>query len=121
MFTLFVGKEKIINQAIPRRVTMNGSGIMQKTKGKCADCDNRQFSALTDEVVRNHLTGKQTIGVYPILTNETCFFLAVDFDKSSWREDASAYLETCHEMEIPAVLELSRSSIGTGKRKQRFP
>jgi hypothetical protein len=39
---------------------------------------------LTAEVVRKHLTGKHTLGIYPLLPDETCWFLAVDFDKKSW-------------------------------------
>ncbi len=52
------------------------------------------------------------MGVYPMLQDETCFFLAVDFDKSSWRDDAKAFWETCHQLGIPAVLERSRSGNG---------
>jgi len=48
---------------------------------KCSDCENRDLRPVTDEVIRGHLLGKQTIGVYPLLLDETCWFLAVDFDK----------------------------------------
>jgi hypothetical protein len=47
-----------------------------------------------------------------LLQDETCFFLAVDFDKAGWREDAAAFLETCHHLNIPAALERSRSGRG---------
>src|SRR5437867_2121807 len=47
-----------------------------------------------------------------MLQDETCFFLAVDFDKEGWREDAGAFLKTCGAMGIPAVLERSRSGHG---------
>jgi len=52
----------------------------------------RTFLPLSDAVVESHLFGKETIGVYPLLPDETCWFLAVDFDKKSWQEDARAYL-----------------------------
>lgn len=52
------------------------------------------------------------MGVYPMLLDETCFFLAVDFDKQSWREDAAAFMETCSSLEVAAVLERSRSGNG---------
>ena len=64
---------------------------------------------LTDEVLRQHLEGKQTIGIYPLLLDETCWFLAVDFDKKSWQDDATAFLETCRELGVSAALERSRS------------
>ena len=68
--------------------------------------------ALTNEAVQEHLQGRQTLGVYPLLKDETCFFLAADFDKGGWREDAGAYLRTCQECGVPAVLERSRSGKG---------
>ena len=52
------------------------------------------------------------MGVYPMLQDETCFFLAADFDKASWHEDAGAFLETCRQLNLPAALERSRSGNG---------
>jgi len=63
-------------------------------------------------VTYDHLAGRLTIGVYPLLMDETCWFLAVDFDKASWQEDASAFLETCKSMNVLATLERSRSGNG---------
>lgn len=68
--------------------------------------------ALTDEAIRDHLTGKQTVGVYPLLLDEMCHFLAADFDKDGWQEDAAAFLETCRDWIVPAALERSRSGKG---------
>ena len=67
---------------------------------------------LSDEVVRDHLLGKQTIGIYPLLQDDTCWFVAVDFDKRSWEGDACAFLETCQGAGVPASLERSRSGNG---------
>lgn len=83
-----------------------------KPKVKCSDCPNRDFDPVTDKVIRNHLEGKITIGIYPLLQDETCYFLAVDFDKKSWMEDAQAFLETCSLFQVPAALERSRSGKG---------
>jgi hypothetical protein len=93
-------------------------GICEKPRIKCADCPNRQFLPVTDEVIRWHLSGTDSggqpfvAGVYPLLQDETCFFLAVDFDKVGWREDARAFLEACRRLNIPAAVE--RSSSGQG-------
>jgi hypothetical protein len=76
------------------------------------DQKTRKLLPLSDEVLRQHLEGKQTIGVYPLLVDETCWFLAVDFDKKSWRDDAVAFLETCRELGVSAALERSRSGNG---------
>lgn len=55
---------------------------------------------------------RYTIGVYPMLKDETCWFLAADFDKEHWQRDAAAFLETCKRRNVPASLERSRSGNG---------
>lgn len=72
----------------------------------------RILQPLTDEVIKNHLTGKQTIGIYPLLPDETCWFLAVDFDKKSWMADAAAFVGTCRQFHVPVSVERSRSGNG---------
>ena len=79
---------------------------------KKVDQKTRKLLPLTDDVLRQHLEGKHTVGVYPLLLDESCWFLAVDFDKKSWKEDVAAFLETCREAGVPAVLERSRSGNG---------
>ena len=87
-------------------------GVCEKPKVKCSECLHRSFSPVTDNVIREHLEGKHTIGVYPLLTDETCCFLAIDFDKESWTDDVTAFMETCRNLKIPAALERSRSGKG---------
>ncbi len=93
-------------------------GVCEKPKIKCADCPNRRFLPVTDEVIRWHLSGRDDLGrdfvmgVYPMLQDETCFFLAADFDRENWQEDAGAFLETCRRLDLPAALERSRSGNG---------
>ncbi|MCC6392953.1 MAG: DEAD/DEAH box helicase family protein [Bryobacterales bacterium] len=93
-------------------------GVCGKPRIKCADCPHRRFLAVTDDVIRGHLTGRDSIGqpfvagVYPMLQDETCFFLAADFDKEGWREDAAAFVATCRRMDLPCALERSRSGCG---------
>ncbi len=72
----------------------------------------KDYFPLTDQVIHDHLTGKLTAGVYPLLTDETCWFLAADFDKTTWQDDVRAFLQTCADWNIPAVLERSRSGRG---------
>ena len=76
------------------------------------DRQTRKFRPLTDDVVRAHLMGEHTIGIYPLLLDETCWFLAVDFDKKTWQHDSGAFLDTCHDFRVPAALERSRSGEG---------
>ena len=79
---------------------------------KKVDQKTRKFIPLTDAVIENHLLGKETVGVYPLLPDETCWFLAADFDKKTWEYDSLAFLETCQELNVPAALERSRSGKG---------
>jgi superfamily II DNA or RNA helicase len=79
---------------------------------RCSECENRELLSVTNDVILNHLQGKHTIGVYALLPDEACWFLAVDFDKATWKEDAEAFLRTCDELSIPAALERSRSGNG---------
>jgi superfamily II DNA or RNA helicase len=72
----------------------------------------RTLKPLTEESIRNHLTGKQTIGLYPLLPDETCWFLAVDFDKRSWMADVAAFAATCRQFQVPVSVERSRSGHG---------
>ncbi len=87
-------------------------GVCDKRQVKCADCSNRQLVPLSDSVIYDHLTGKHTIGVYPLLEDDTCHFLAVDFDEAEWRSDARAFVQSCEELGIPIALEISRSGKG---------
>jgi hypothetical protein len=88
------------------------SAYCDKPRIKCNKCQNRQYVPLSDKIIYDHLSGKQTIGVYPLLPGDRCWFLAVDFDGTEWVNDASAFLETCHGLQVPATLERSRSGNG---------
>src|SRR6476469_6947822 len=71
-------------------------GIGGKPSIKCAECPNRRFRHVYD-------AGESFVaGVYPMLLDETCFFLAVDFDKGDWLKDSTAFIETCNRLNVPA-------------------
>ena len=127
--SLFRGREDVYPRRFESRKTGKSGyapacanewvrGICEKPRIKCADCPNRRFLPVTDEVIRWHLSGHDlegqpfVAGVYPLLQNDTCFFLAVDFDKSEWRDDATAFLEACSRLHLPTALERSRSGRG---------
>jgi len=95
--------------------------ICEKPRIKCGDCQHRSFLPVSDQVVINHLAGSDNarnqladfvIGVYPLMQNERCWFLAVDFDKASWQLDVSAFVAACKENAIPYSIEKSRSGKG---------
>ncbi len=84
----------------------------------CANCAHRNFVPVTSQVIERHLTGRDeqgrefVMGVYPLLPDDTCYFLAADFDKSTWRDDVRALIETCRQMALPVAIERSRSGNG---------
>ena len=87
-------------------------GVCDKPRTKCGDCGNRRLSPLADSVIYDHLLGKHTVGVYPLLEDDTCTFLAVDFDEAEWHDDARAFVRSCEALGVPAALEISRSGQG---------
>lgn len=87
-------------------------GVCELPKVKCGDCAKQAFRPFDDAAVFAHLKGQHVMGVYAMLNDETCWFLAVDFDKSTWMEDARAFTETARRLGLPAVVERSRSGNG---------
>ncbi|MER9567431.1 MULTISPECIES: DEAD/DEAH box helicase family protein [unclassified Mesorhizobium] len=93
-------------------------GICGKPKVKCAECPHQAFISPSEDIIEKHLRGGDArsgdfvAGVYPLLQDETCWFLAADFDKESWADDTRALLDICHAKGIGAALERSRSGNG---------
>jgi hypothetical protein len=94
-------------------------GICGKPQVKCGECPNQAFVPVDEEVIRWHLQGRMptasgdfTAGVYPMLTDETCWFLVADFDKKSWMRDVSAFRDTARTCGVPVAIERSRSGSG---------
>jgi hypothetical protein len=127
--SLFRGREDVYPRRFENRKTNKAGyapacenewvrGICEKPRIKCAECPHRRFLPVTDEVIRWHLQGADdhgrdfVMGVYPMLLDETCLFLAVDFDEESWQDDVQAFAETCQSLRIPVALERSRSGNG---------
>jgi superfamily II DNA or RNA helicase len=103
------GRSAYVPAAVKDWKAINKSRPEERKK---VDQRTRKFLPVTDAVIENHLLGKETVGVYPLLPDETCWFLAADFDKKTWEYDSQAFLETCQELSVPAALERSRSGKG---------
>lgn len=86
--------------------------LCEKPLIKCSECAHRSLLPLSDTVIYDHLIGNHTIGIYPLLEDDGCYFLAVDFDEAEWRDDASAFAQSCTELGVPVALEISRSGQG---------
>jgi superfamily II DNA or RNA helicase len=127
--SLFRGREDVYPRRFESRKTGKSGytpacahewvrGVCEKPRIKCSDCHQRRLLPVTDDVIAWHLSGTAgdgepfVAGVYPLLADESCYFLAIDFDKVGWRDDSQAFLETCGRLSVPAALERSRSGHG---------
>jgi len=133
--SLFSGREDVFAKRFESKVSGQSGyqpacqnewkeGICEKPRIKCASCPHRQFIPVSDEIYSFHLKGEAPqeetwrkprpfiMGIYPMFPDETCRFLALDFDKENWQQDTSAFIETCNEEGIPVSLERSRSGNG---------
>jgi hypothetical protein len=88
------------------------TGICEKPRVKCSDCPHQKFPPLDERAIEAHLRGAHTLGVYAIAMDDTCRFLAADFDGSEWRDDVLAYREAGERIGITVAVERSRSGNG---------
>lgn len=80
--------------------------------GTLSDFPEKTFQRLTEEQIVKHLQGVHLIGIYPLLPDNTSWFIAADFDEENWINDSRKLLFLCQEKGIPAYLERSRSGNG---------
>lgn len=97
----------------------------------CKDCKSRSYKTITKKDILNHLQGNaynasDVIGVYPLLSNGTCRFMALDFDNhdkgaeekdfanvdDTWIEEVETMREICVLNGIDPLVERSRSGKG---------
>ncbi len=92
-----------------------------KRKFKCAECPNRKFAPLSYNDIYNHLAGKDqcgrdVVGLYVIMQDDTCYFLCADFDDKNcehgYQKDVLAFVGVCKDWSIPYYIERSRSGNG---------
>ncbi len=96
-------------------------GVCNKPSVRCGECGNQAFLPVSRDILAKHLRGREgaksqgatfVVGVYALLSDDSCWFLAADFDNEQWAADALAYVETCRLHGISAALERSRSGNG---------
>lgn len=80
--------------------------------GTFKDYTKKEYLPLGDEAIQNHLSGKETVGVYALLEDNTSHFIAADFDEENWKESILKLYSTLIKFEIPAYIERSRSGNG---------
>lgn len=80
--------------------------------GTFASYTKKEYLPFNDAALREHFSGKTTVGIYPLLQDNTSFFIAADFDEENWKESILKLYKACQEVELPAYIERSRSGIG---------
>ena len=93
------------------------NGVCNKTMGKkCKNCQYRENKPISKETIYKHMYENYPIGIYPLLENDTCFFLSLDFDdkdsKKDIKSDVLAFASVCNKYEVPIAIERSRSGNG---------
>ena len=89
------------------------TGVCNIQKYKCKDCPSIRYVPLASSAIEDHIRGKIVIGLYPMLEDDTCCLLAVDFDEGNWKQDAALYQETCKKHGLDSLIEISRSGNGS--------
>lgn len=74
--------------------------------------EDRGYLPLTAEVIESHLPGEVHVGLYPLLDEDRCWWLAADFDKGEALFDAFMYVKAGRARQVPVALEVSRSGTG---------
>jgi superfamily II DNA or RNA helicase len=87
-------------------------GLCEKPRVKCSDCPNQNFPPLDHSAIHSHLIGRHTIGTYAIREDDSCIFLAADFDGDGWMQDVEAYRRAAEQMGNSVGIERSRSGNG---------
>lgn len=87
-------------------------GVCDKPGIKCNECSNREYKVFNEQTIYCHLAGKHVVGLYPLLTDNTCYLLVADFDKDGWQGAVRAMAQACIQFNIPHTIEVSRSGNG---------
>ena len=120
--SLFRGRDDVYAKRWQNKVGKSGyspvclsewvNGICSKPKIRCSGCANRNYAVPDFAAIDSHLRGKAVLGIYPMLLDETCYFLAMDFDDEGWQKDVSVLRYICNSMDISFAIERSQSGNG---------
>ncbi len=87
-------------------------GVCNIREVPCGRCANQAFKSLDEKAVYAHLAGSEVIGLYPLLSDDSCWLLAADFDGENWARDIAAFRGACRSESVPVAIERSRSGNG---------
>ncbi|WP_319462004.1 TOTE conflict system archaeo-eukaryotic primase domain-containing protein [Micromonospora sp. RTP1Z1] len=112
--SLFVGRDDVYAQRWEKDGRKGWYPQLERLPGQTWQeaKDARRYRPLTDAVLHDHLAGKISAGLYPMLADDTCRLLACDFDGAQWQLDAQAYVQAAGAVGVPTAVEVSRSGQG---------
>ena len=73
---------------------------------------DKSYLQLTNDQIAKHLNGEQVVGLYPLLSDNTSWFIAADFDEGDWIASCKTFVQACNDVSLPAYFERSRSGNG---------
>lgn len=143
-FSMFWGRTDVYSRRTIKKLTgevnyytqcynfwKSGCPRITGSKIKCQDCQRQAYKELKKEQIIDHLRGKSedgtdVVGVYPLLTDDTCRFIVFDFDNhgkgaeksdfanpdDTWKEEVDSLRRICEINGIDALVERSRSGRG---------
>jgi hypothetical protein len=82
------------------------------TGGTFKTFQGKELLPFTKTEISKHLHGEHFIGVYPLLLDNTSWFIAADFDEANWVTESKSFLNACTVLGFPAYMEKSRSGKG---------
>jgi len=80
--------------------------------GTFKDYKNKEYLPFDDNAIESNLSGNATCGIYPLLEDNTSYFIAVDFDKANWKETILKLHNICKDYDLQTYIERSRSGNG---------
>lgn len=84
-----------------------------KIKNPCTNCPVAQYTHLDEDIIEDHFLGRNKgIEIFPLLQDDTCNFLAFDFDDDSWFEDMYSVYKAAIQFDLYPVMERSASGNG---------
>jgi superfamily II DNA or RNA helicase len=93
-------------------IDWNRYDLHKAAGGTIKDYPHKTYSTFNAEVIKRHLEGKDVIGIYPLLENNTSWFVAVDFDENNWQDEIIKLHDICIANHFPCYIERSRSGNG---------
>ncbi len=71
---------------------------IHKAKGwNMSTFQEKTTKKLTDYTLQSHIGGKKIIGIYPLLKDNTSYFIVADFDKKDWTNECKEFIAVCNK------------------------